>query len=80
MVREFSIRLNTVEEIKAFVRVATVQPFEVFVATDWQQVSAKSFMGMFSLDVARPLRVFMDCTEAEFQAFRQASAPFLTDI
>ena len=47
---EFDIKLSTVEEVKAFVQVATVQPFEVYVTTPRQKVSAKSFIGMFSLD------------------------------
>ena len=77
--REFAIRLTTVEDIKAFVRIATVQPFEVFVVTDWQRVSAKSFMGMFSLDFRGPLRVVMECSEPEYQSFRQAAAAFLLE-
>ena len=28
---EFDIRLSSVEEVKSFVQVATVQPFEVYV-------------------------------------------------
>ena len=47
---EFDIKLSTVEEVKTFVQVATVQPFEVYVTTPRQKVSAKSFIGMFSLD------------------------------
>ena len=45
---EFDIKLSTVEEVKTFVQVATVQPFEVYVTTPRQKVSAKSFIGMFS--------------------------------
>ena len=30
---EFDIKLSTVEEVKTFVQVATVQPFEVYVTT-----------------------------------------------
>ena len=30
---EFDIRLSSVEEVKSFVQVATVQPFEVYVTT-----------------------------------------------
>jgi len=77
--RGFAIHLTTIDDIKAFVRVATVQPFEVLVITDWQQVSAKSFMGMFSLDLRSPLQVVMDCSEAELQSFRQAAAAFIIE-
>lgn len=76
---EFAIRLTTVEDIKSFVQIATIQPFEVFVVTDWQRVSAKSFMGMFSLDYRGPVQVVMECSEEAFQSFRQASAAFLAE-
>ena len=76
-VREFLIRLSTVAEIKAFVCVATVHPFEVYVSTRWQTVSAKSFMGMFSLDFSGPLRVEMECSEAEYARFHHQAAAFL---
>lgn len=75
---EFDIRLSSVEEVKAFVRVATVQPFEVYVTTPRQTVSAKSFMGMFSLDFRYPLRVMANCTQGELCHFLQDAAPFLT--
>ena len=76
---EFAIRLSTVEEIKTFVQVATVQPFEVYVTTPRQKVSAKSFMGMFSLDFHSPLRVVMECTQEELSRFMQDAAPFLAE-
>ncbi len=76
---EFAIRLSTVEEIKAFVQVATVQPFEVYVTTPRQKVSAKSFMGMFSLDYRFPQKVWVDCSQEELQAFLQRLQAFLPD-
>ena len=66
---EFDIRLSSVEEVKSFVQVATVQPFEVYVTTPRQTVSAKSFMGMFSLDFRYPLRVMANCTQEELRHF-----------
>lgn len=75
--REFAIRLSTVEDVRNFVCVATVQPFEVFVGTERQTVSAKSFMGIFSLNLRETLRVCMECSEEEFMAFRGEASPFL---
>ncbi len=50
---------------------AMVQPFTVLVGNDRQQVNGKSFIGMFSLDCRRPLRVSVKCSEEEFGRFRQ---------
>ena len=74
---EFDIKLSTVEEVKTFVQVATVQPFEVYVTTPRQKVSAKSFIGMFSLDFRHSLRVIADCTQEELEQFLQGAAAFL---
>ncbi|MFR8334005.1 MAG: hypothetical protein ACLU9S_17930 [Oscillospiraceae bacterium] len=75
---EFDIRLSSVEEVKSFVQVATVANlFEVYVTTPRQTVSAKSFMGMFSLDFRYPLRVMANCTQEELRHFLQDAAPFL---
>ena len=72
---EFDIKLSTVEEVKTFVQVATVQPF--YVTTPRQKVSAKSFIGMFSLDFRHSLRVIADCTQEELEQFLQGAAAFL---
>ena len=69
---EFDIKLSTVEEVKTF-----VQPFEVYVTTPRQKVSAKSFIGMFSLDFRHSLRVIADCTQEELEQFLQGAAAFL---
>lgn len=78
--REFFIRLSTVEQIKRFVVIATVQPFEVFVTAPRQTVSAKSFMGMFSLDCRGPLRVVMKCTQGQYEAFLHQAEEFLLPV
>ncbi len=78
--REFFIRLSTVEEVKRFVVTATVQPFEVYVTAPRQTVSAKSFMGMFSLDCRGPLRVVMECTQDQYEAFLHQAEAFLVPV
>lgn len=67
--REFFVRLNSVEDIKTFVVLATTQPFEVYAQTPSQKVSAKSFMGMFSLDYREPVSVTAECSGEEWAAF-----------
>lgn len=69
LMREFFVKINSVADIKAFVVLATTQPFEVYVQTASQKVSAKSFMGMFSLDYREPVSVTADCSEEEWAAF-----------
>ena len=59
--QEFEISLHSFQEVQEFITLATVQPYPVLVGNDVQQVNAKSFIGMVSLDYSRPLRVQADC-------------------
>ena len=69
--RHFDIIVSTFRQVQDFVSLAMVQPFEVLVGNDNQQVNGKSFMGMFTLDHQRPLRVSVRCSEEEFGRFRE---------
>jgi phosphotransferase system HPr-like phosphotransfer protein len=71
-VQQFDICLRSFAEVQDFVSLATVQPFQVMVGNDHQQVNAKSFMGMLSLDFSQPVQVKADCSSEVFNNFRQA--------
>ena len=68
--KHFSISIHTREEVQAFVKLAMVQPFDIFVGNSSQQVNGKNFMGMFSLDYRNPVQVQAKCDDATFEAFR----------
>ncbi len=72
--REFNIQVRSFRQVQDFVALAMVQPFEVLVGNEKQQVNGKSFIGMFSLDFNRPVRVTVKCSDEEFGRFRQAAA------
>lgn len=74
--QEFDIYIHSFTDVQDFVSLATVQPFEIMVGNDHQQVNAKSFMGMFSLDYTHPIQVRMECSEEDFRRFRLAAASF----
>lgn len=69
--RQFDIQVRTFRQVQDFVSLAMVQPFEVLVGNDKQQVNGKSFMGMFTLDYHQPLQVSVRCSEEEFGLFRE---------
>ena len=74
--RDFFVRLRSVAEIRAFVVLATTQPFEVYAQTASQTVSAKSFMGMFSLNYHDPVRIMAQCGAEDWTAFEEAASDF----
>lgn len=71
--RQFNIHLCSFRQVQEFVALAMVQPFEVMVGNERQQVNGKSFIGMFSLDYRRPLCVSVKCSDEEFGQFQKAA-------
>lgn len=77
--QEFRITVRSFSDIQNFVSLATVQPFDIVVGNDYQQVSAKSFMGMISLDYSKPIFVRPMCDDDACSVFRQDAAAFLAE-
>ena len=75
--KQFDIFLENFEDVQEFVALATVQPFRIVVGNDRSRVNAKSFMGMFSLDLTAPVQVRADCTEEQCSGFKTAASKFL---
>ena len=74
---QFSITIHSFRNVRDFVALSMVQPFDVFVENEKQQINAKSFIGMFSLDYKRPLYVRVNCSQEEFLRFQQEAAQVL---
>ena len=68
---QFSIHICSSRQVRDFVTLAMTQPFEVLVGNEKQQISGKSFMGMFTLDHRHPVCVSVRCSDEEFSHFRQ---------
>lgn len=68
--REFHIMIRSFQQVRDFVALAMVQPFEVLVGNERQKVNGKSFIGMFTLDYQFPVRVSVDCSQEEYERFR----------
>ena len=75
--KQFDICLHSFEDVQDFVALATVQPFRIVVGNDRARVNAKSFMGMFSLDITSPVQVRADCTDEQCSNFKLAATRFL---
>ncbi|MGM9549553.1 MAG: hypothetical protein ACI3V5_06890 [Faecousia sp.] len=75
--REFQVRLQSVQEVQEFVALATARAFSVTIRDANNKVNGKSFMEMFCLDLRCPLRVVMDCGDEAFEAFRNDVEKFL---
>lgn len=74
--KEFTVVLSSINDVKTFVNVVTKYDFEIDLTSGRYVVDAKSIMGIFSLDLTQPIKVEAhsdDCTAllSELAAFIQ---------
>ena len=75
--RELNIQLRTVQDVLAFVALATSRTFSIRVGNTAHQVNGKSFMEMFCLSLREPLVASFQCSDEEYQKFRLDAKRFL---
>jgi len=71
------IRLSLVENVNKFVNIVSRYPFEMDLRAGRHVVDAKSILGIFSLDLSKPIALEIygdDCTE-----LLNEIAPFITE-
>ncbi len=68
---EKNIRLSSIEQVKAFVNIAMSKDFEVDLYSGKYIVNGKSIMGIFSIDLTKPIKMVASC---------DANDPFLSEI
>jgi phosphotransferase system HPr-like phosphotransfer protein len=64
--KTFNIALKTINDVKDFVNIVNKYDFDVDLSTGRYVVDAKSIMGIFSLDLSKPIKVEVhteDCSE-----------------
>lgn len=59
--QNFKVHLKSINDVKEFVRVVNDFPYDVDLASGRYIVDAKSIMGIFSLDLTRPIDVEIHC-------------------
>lgn len=72
--KTFNLLLSSINDVKDFVNIVSKYDFDVDLASGRYVVDAKSIMGIFSLDLSKPIKVEVhadDCDEflAELDKF-----------
>lgn len=62
--KTMNVMLGTINDVKEFVNIVTKYDFEVDLVSGRYAVDAKSIMGIFSLDLSKPIRVDIHSEEA----------------
>ena len=63
--KTFNILLSSINDIKAFVNIVNRYEFDVDLTSGRYVVDAKSIMGIFSLDLSKPIKVDVHSDDAE---------------
>ena len=66
------IRMSTIEDVKHFVTEANAQVSDIDVVSGRYLVDAKSLLGLFSLDLTKPVDVVVHGLPADRAKFAQA--------
>ena len=77
--REFWIRLGSVQDVQEFVSIAATRCFTITVRDDHNKISADSFMELFCLDFTHPLRVVCNCSEQDLNRLKHDLQRFLAE-
>ena len=77
--KSFYIQLASINDVKEFVNSAGKQSCEIDIISGRYTVDAKSIMGIFSIDLAKPIKIEVHGTEEEFEAFRNDVKQYIVD-
>ena len=66
------IRMNTIEDVKHFVTAANAQVSDIDVVSGRYLVDAKSLLGLFSLDLTKPVDVVVHGLPSDREKFAEA--------
>ncbi len=61
----FNIVLSSINDVKNFVNIVNKYDFDVDLTSGRYVVDAKSIMGIFSLDLSKPIKVEVHATDAD---------------
>ena len=74
------LNLNSIDKVKSFVNTAVNFDFDINLISDNYVVNGKSILGIFSLDLAKPVEIRFHCEEpAALKAAQEAVAPYMTE-
>ena len=61
----FNILLNSINDVKEFVNIVSKYEFDIDLTSGRYVVDAKSIMGIFSLNLSKPIKVEAQCSDNE---------------
>ena len=75
--RVFNIKLQSINDVKDFVNIVNKYDFDIDLTSSRYIVDAKSIMGIFSLDLSKPIKV--EAHGEDVSELMKEVAPFICD-
>jgi phosphotransferase system HPr-like phosphotransfer protein len=79
VMKKFFIKLTTIDDVRNFVTAANMQCADIDVVSGRYVVDAKSILGLFSLDLSKPIEVHVYGTEKDAEEFYNAIKDVVVD-
>lgn len=77
----FKVMLNSIDKVKQFVNVTSKVDGDVFLQSGRYIVDAKSIMGIFSIDLTKPLEMsFEKCSYEERNKYLEKIQEFIVEV
>ena len=71
------ISLNSIDKVKSFVNAITQFDFDFDLISGRYVIDAKSIMGIFSLDLSKPIDLAIHAGGSNLEEIKEALAPYL---
>ena len=75
--RTFNLLLSSINDVKDFVNIVSRYDFDIDLASGRYVVDAKSIMGIFSLDLAKAIKVEAHVDGAKADSFKAEMSKFI---
>ena len=71
------ISLNSIDKVKSFVNLISKFDFDFDLVSGRYVIDAKSIMGIFSLDLSKPIDLNIHANESDFDSILDVLKPYL---
>ncbi len=74
--KEFNVLLTSINDVKQFVNAACSQSCDIDIVSGRYVIDAKSIMGIFSVDLAKPIKVEVRGSDEDANSFYEMVKQF----
>lgn len=77
--KTLNIMINSINDVKDFVNIVSKYDFDVDLTSGRYVVDAKSIMGIFSLDISKPIELNIHADEKDLADILAAIKPYVVE-